>query len=244
MIDFSNVSFNSVLGKVIRLPLYLIPSSTILPILQGKLRGKRWIKGSSINGCWLGTYELDKQVLFTKELKPEMVVYDIGANVGYYTLLASTLVTNEGKVYSFEPFPENVAYLNKHLELNKISNVSVIEKAISNQNGKLKFEIGENNSVGKISDTGTIVVETISIDDFIKQGYPKPDVIKMDIEGAEYVALTGAHHLLKSNKPIIFLATHSPELRTNCLNLLFEYGYRITCIGNKPLDESDEFICR
>lgn len=98
MIKIFKSDFRSPLGKLLRLPLKLIPDKTVLPVLQGKLKGKKWIKGSSINGCWLGTYEFDKQQLFQDYVKPGMVIYDVGANAGFYTLLSSVLTGNSGKV--------------------------------------------------------------------------------------------------------------------------------------------------
>lgn len=243
MINISKTDIRTPLGKILRFPLKLIPDSTVLPILQGSLKGKKWIKGSGINGCWLGTYEIDKQNLFSKYVKPGMIIYDVGANVGFYTLLASILTGSNGKVFSFEPLPENISFLKKHLELNKLSNVNVIEKAASNKVSTVKFNLGENRSSGHISEKGEIKVETISLDELIKQGNPSPDLIKFDIEGAEYEALIGAKELLKNKKPVIFLATHSIELRTKCLKLLTEFGYSIATVDKKPIDESDDFVC-
>ncbi len=144
MINISKSDFRTHFGKLLRFPPKLIPGKTVLPILQGPLKGKKWIKGSSINGCWLGTYELDKQVLFSKYIKSGMTVFDVGANVGYYSLLASVLTGKEGKVFSFEPLPENISYLKKHIALNKLKNVSVVEKAVSNEISKMRFTATDN----------------------------------------------------------------------------------------------------
>ena len=244
MINISKSDFKSPIGKLLRFPLKLIPAKTIIPILQGPLKGKRWIKGSSINGCWLGTYELDKQVLFSKYIKSGMTVYDVGANVGYYSLLASLVIGMEGKVFSFEPLPENISYLKKHIELNNLKNVKVIDRAVNDKFSKLRFTFGDNRSAGHISNEGEIEIETTSLDEFIKEGNPLPDLIKMDIEGAEYDALVGAKELVKTKKPVIFLATHSNELRAKCLKLLTDHGYTISSIDNKPIEESDEFVCK
>ena len=242
MFNLSKTDFRTPFGKLLRFPLKLIPDKTVLLILQGPLKGRRWIKGSSINGCWLGTYELDKQVLFSKYIKSGMTVFDVGANVGYYSLLASLLTGNEGKVFSFEPLPENIAYLKKHIELNKLKNVRVVENAVSNEVSKLRFTATDNRSMSHISNEGEIEIETTNLDEFIKEGNPLPDLIKMDIEGAEFDALAGAKELLKRKKPVIFLATHSAELRAKCLKLLTEHGYSIKPIGSQSLEESDEFV--
>jgi FkbM family methyltransferase len=243
MINISKTDIETPLGKLLRFPLKLIPNKTVLPILQGPLKGKRWIKGSGTNGCWLGTYELDKQVLFSKYIKPGMIVFDVGANVGLYSLLASVLTGVKGKVFSFEPLPTNIFYLNSHIELNGLKNVSVSDKAISDKVSKVRFNFGDNRSSGHISIKGEIEVETTSLDEFIKAGNPLPDLIKMDIEGAEFDALVGAKELLKNKRPVIFLATHSNELRAKCLKLLAECGYSVATIDKKPLDVSDDFVC-
>lgn len=243
MIKIFRTDFRSPLGKLLRLPLKLIPNETVLPILRGKLKGKKWIKGSSINGCWLGTYEFDKQLIFQKYIKPGMVIYDIGANVGFYTLLSSVLTGNSGKVFAFEPVSRNIYYLKQHLKLNEINNTNVIEKAVLNKSAKIKFTLSSDPSMGHISEDGEIEVNTISIDEFVEQGNPPPDLIKMDIEGAEFEALIGAKEILISKKPVIFLATHGDDIKNKCLELLKKLNYTIKIIGNVTWDAADEFIC-
>ncbi|MRS05344.1 FkbM family methyltransferase, partial [bacterium] len=85
--NFSAIPDNSI-GKLLRVILKLIPAGTQVRIIQGRLKGRKWIVGSSVNGCWLGSYELDKQKLIEKTIQPGEVVYDLGANVGFYTLLS------------------------------------------------------------------------------------------------------------------------------------------------------------
>jgi len=79
-----------------------------VPILQGPLRGKKWIVGSQRHAFWLGGYEPHLQRLIAREVKPGEIFYDVGANVGFYSLLASVLV-GPGKVFAFEQLPANVA---------------------------------------------------------------------------------------------------------------------------------------
>ena len=69
--------------------------------MQGKIRGKKWVVGSGNHGYWLGWYEYDKRILFEKTVTKQSIVFDIGAHVGFYTLLASELVGPGGKVYAF-----------------------------------------------------------------------------------------------------------------------------------------------
>ena len=117
--NFSAVPYHSWLGRVLRFPLRLLPPETIVPILQGRLRGKRWIVGSGNHGCWLGSYEYEKRRAFEQTISAGNIVFDVGAHVGFYTLLASTLVGPTGRVVAFEPAPRNLRYLKEHLRLNR-----------------------------------------------------------------------------------------------------------------------------
>ncbi len=123
--NFSAISNETLLGRMLRLPFRLIPTNAQMRILQGHLRGKKWIAGSGNHGYWLGSYEYQKQKIFSEEIRPGDVVYDLGANVGFYSLLASFLVGPKGRVYSFEPLPSNLEFLRNHLALNKVSNCVV-----------------------------------------------------------------------------------------------------------------------
>ena len=129
-------------GKILRLPLKLIPQTMNMPILTGPLRGKKWTVGSGNHSCWLGTYEYDKQKKFCKYINKKNIVFDLGANVGFYSLLASVLVGSEGKVYAFEPLKENIDYLKQHIQQNNINNVNILESAVSDSNGYLMFTNG------------------------------------------------------------------------------------------------------
>ena len=242
--DFSGISKNTILGKILRLPLNLIPESFVMPVLQGKFRGKLWITGSGNHGFWLGSFEYIKRTVLEKTITPDTVVYDVGASVGYYTLLASELVKPDGRVFSFEPLPRNITYLRKHLELNKINNVTVMEKAITDSVSSMKFKVTKNPCEGSVSSDGDLVVDTVSIDFLVGQKeIPPPDFIKMDIEGGEVLALKGAEKVLKQFKPIIFLSTHSKEIHQECCSFLKSIGYNLSPVNNKEsLNSTDEII--
>ena len=134
--DFSTGTLG---GKLLRLPLRLIPASTCLPILRGPSRGRRWIVGSSNHGYWLGSYEYEQRSVFEKYIGVEDVVFDMGAHVGFYTLVASAIVGSRGQVVAFEPLPENLSYLREHLTMNHIDNVTVIDKAVTDHTRFGKF---------------------------------------------------------------------------------------------------------
>jgi len=236
MINISIISNNTLLGKILRLPLKLIPGDCKVFILQGKLIGKKWIKGSGVNGYWLGTYELDKQTLFGKYVKAGDVVFDIGAHVGFYSLLSAQLAGKDGKVFAFEPSPGNFEYLKTHSLINDFSNIEPINAAVSFKDGYSFFSRDKNSSQGHLSGEGDLKVKTVSLDSWvIKERIPLPDVMKIDVEGAEADVLRGAHEILKSRHPVIFLSIHNREAHDSCIRLLNSLKYNF-----KYLKEGDE----
>src|ERR1700744_2136549 len=129
--NLSGISNESLVGRALRSPFRLIPASATMPILQGPLRGRRWIVGSATHGCWLGSYEFETQRAFAGLVRRGDVVYDLGANVGFYSLLGARLAGEEGAVYSFEPLERNLGYLRSHIALNRLKNCVVVETAIA-----------------------------------------------------------------------------------------------------------------
>lgn len=142
VINFSGISRSSLAGRALRLPLRLIPDDTVVRILQGPLRGKRWVAGSSNHGCWLGSYEAAKQKRIFEVVRPGMVCWDVGAHVGFYTLLLAELVGPDGRVFAFEPLPGNLELLRRHVEMNGYRNVRVVPAALGDFDGEGEFEEG------------------------------------------------------------------------------------------------------
>jgi len=211
--------------------------------MQGRLKGKKWIAGSSNHGCWLGSYEYAKRITFEKTVTQGSVVFDIGANVGFYTLLASVLVGARGRVFAFEPFPANVVYLKEHLQLNNIDNVTVVEAAVSDKCGTAFFDEGPSSSMGHISANGRLRVRTVAIDELVaRKELPVPDYIKMDIEGGEGLALSGAKATLAQFHPTIFLATHGSSIHQECCRLLQSLDYELQPIDGVDLQSSSEIL--
>jgi hypothetical protein len=107
------LSSRTLLGKIVRLPLSLIPPEAEVRILRGPLRQKKWIKGAGPNAYWVGTYEVARIRSFAGATSQGAVVYDVGANVGIYSLVASLRVGVSGRVYAFEPLERNLRYLRR-----------------------------------------------------------------------------------------------------------------------------------
>lgn len=245
MINFSSIPQSSLIGKILRGILKFIPKNAVLPILQGKLRGKKWIIGSGVFGYWLGDYEFEEQKFFEKIIKKNDIIFDIGAQAGFYTLLASELVGEKGKVFSFEPFPRNISYLKKNIAINNYRNIEVIEAVVTENTGILKFKKGENNFTGQIDENGELEVKAVSIDDLVNKGILSiPNIIKIDVEGAELLVLKGAAYILKKYKPAIFLSIHifNDKIHKDCCDFLKNAGYSLKSIAGDNIKGVNEIF--
>ena len=244
-VDFSAISQERPFGRFLRLPLRLLPSWLVVPILQGPLRGQRWIVGAATHGCWLGSYELSKQKTMASLVRPGDVVYDLGANVGFYTLLASAGVGPTGQVHAFEPLPENVRFLQRHVQLNRLENVFVHECAVSDSGGLNRFAAAASRCQGRLSPRGELSVRTVKLDDFVfNDGHRLPHLIKIDVEGGEIRALCGARQVLAQGRSLVLLATHGPEAHSECCALLKSLDYRITALEGESPETSSELLAR
>lgn len=223
------VASQPVLGPLLRLPLRLIPKEAVLPILQGPLRGVRWIVGSGNHSCWLGTYEPWIQAEFVRSIHRADVVYDLGANVGLYTLLASRLGAT---VIAVEPHPSHLVYLRRHLRLNRCGDVHVIEGAVLDVEGPTYIE--GTGGEAHLADQGQPISGT-TLDGMIRS-QPVPTFIKCDVEGAELRVLHGATMLLRRHHPRWVLSTHSRSLREACLAILTASGYVVRVVHDKDGD--------
>uniref|UniRef100_A0A7V3N4B4 FkbM family methyltransferase n=1 Tax=candidate division CPR3 bacterium TaxID=2268181 RepID=A0A7V3N4B4_UNCC3 len=238
--QFNWLPLKSQIGRIIKI---CLPSGMIVPIFQGTLRGKKWMIASSNIECALGSYEYEKRKLFENRISKGSVVYDVGAHVGFYTLLASEIVGPEGKVIAFEPVPQNLLFLRRHLQLNGCRNVTIVDAAVCDKEGIACFDRGPNSSMGHISKDGDLIVRLVSLDELVmKNRIDPPDYIKIDVEGAELLVLKGAKKTLTKYKPELFLATHSPELHRNCCMFLRSLGCQIRPIANERMNLSDELF--
>jgi len=240
------ISRKTLLGKILRFPLDLIPPKTVLPILRGRMRGMRWVKGAGAHGYWLGSYEHDKRLAIEDGVKKGSVFYDIGANVGYYSLMAAKLSEPDGQVVAFEPLPRNVAYIHRHVALNKLQQrITVIEAAVSDHCGTAFFDPDISTSKGHVAHEGQLEVRLVCIDELVRAGeIPLPDVMKIDVEGAEAEVLRGALQTLQACHPLLYLDTHQREAHEQTVEILKSLGYTITCRYGKALPESKELIAQ
>jgi FkbM family methyltransferase len=219
----------------------------VVRVRSGINKGLRWVVGSSIHGCWLGHYEIEKQAVIRELVKPGMRVFDVGANAGFYTLAFARLVGEGGHVWAFEPHEANLQNLRRHVALNNFANVTVVPAAVAERAGVARFASGASNSMGHLTEGGICDVQTVSLDEFcVQAGIDCPDLIELDIEGGESLALKGAGHVIAQGKATILLALHGREHEENCLPLLRAGGYVLQYLDGKPAQDvplrSDEIV--
>ncbi|MFA5386120.1 MAG: FkbM family methyltransferase [Candidatus Paceibacterota bacterium] len=193
--------------------------------------------------------------LFKDVVRPGNVVIDLGANIGYFTLLAAKLVGETGKVFSFEPEPSNFYYLQKNIKINDFNNAVAFQKAVSNKNGETSLfvctydsghhTINQSGGIeayrhGRSGRTKKISIETVALDDFFEGKIDRVDILKIDVEGAEAIAIEGMEKILMNNRNIkIFLEFfpllinemgNSPKKLIN--DLINKYQFSIFVIGH------------
>lgn len=151
-------------------------------------------------------HEEETTALFRRIVKQGDVVLDIGANIGYFTILAAKAVGTAGKVFSFEPEPTNFKYLSKNIEVNGFSNAMPFRKAVSEKAGTSElfvcdYDSGHHTinqfdgigaySRGRHSEVHSIPIELVAIDEFLRDKTDRVDVIKMDVEGGRGACAEG-----------------------------------------------------
>jgi FkbM family methyltransferase len=169
-----------------------------------------------------------------------MTVFDIGAHVGFYTLLMARVVGDSGRVFAFEPWPPNLADCLAHLRMNRVANVVVVPAAVGNAGGLASFASGDSSTTGKVVSVDTAVrVASVTLDALVAlEGFPVPDVVKVDVEGAESRVLEGAQMLLRRCDATWFIALHSRAQKKACLHLLADAGYAVSGLNGQPCGPS------
>jgi FkbM family methyltransferase len=232
------------LGRLLRAPLRLVPPTAVIPVLSGPMRGMRWIAGSTPHGAWLGTLERAALGQFVSRLRPGMTVWDIGANVGLYTLPSARAVGARGRVYAFEPMPRNLQFLHRHIALNHLGNVEVCEVAVVDRGSTLLMAEGDSPSEFHADPHGTWEVRAVALDEWLAEsGASPPDLVKIDVEGSDDAVLRGGAQTLAVHRPWIHLAVHGDRQRRECARLLTGWGYRLGSLEyDKSLDASSEWF--
>lgn len=209
--------------------------SEIAFIESGPMAGLRLAIGEHTSHAHIsGTYELDTQMAIARLVRPDFVCYDIGASIGYLSLL---MAHRARQVYAFEPAPHAAAEIERQAAVNGFSNISVIRQPVSDDGRLVTFAITDvaYGSAIAYGDTKwpTIQVETLTLDKFIED-HPAPDFIKIDVEGEEGRVLAGARELLRHKRPIICCEIHNEKAAHEVQQTLSQHSYDITDLSGVP----------
>lgn len=160
--------------------------------------------------------------LFKTRLKPGMSVVDLGANIGFYSVLSRSLVGNDGRIFSFEPFPNNAQLIRQSIKENSYTNMFLIESAVSDYVGNSTLYLSPdacsehsllNLDFDHLNQSNKITVPVTTVDHYFQNNVDdfKVDFIKMDIEGSEGKALNGMKTILEENKKLSIITEFWPN---------------------------------
>lgn len=207
-------------------------------IAAGILEGwQAWLDLRSEKDYWLGTYEPELQQAVRDYVRPGMTIYDVGANIGLVALMFARAAGEKGQVVAIEALPANVKRLEQNSGLNlPHAQVQVVAAAAGSSNAPQTFLVHASTSMGKaVGSAGRdelygqqITVEGVTLDHLaFEAGYPRPDVVKMDIEGGEVMAIPGMTRILNEVRPVMMVEIHGIEAGHAVYDALTAAGYTL-----------------
>jgi FkbM family methyltransferase len=237
-------------------PLVKVLSSRLMHgprvVARGQAAGLRIDPAGAAAGYALGTSEPLIQDVFAEHVPRGGVVWDIGANIGFYSLIASRLV-GDGTVVAFEPLPQNQDAIRRNLALNHVANVELVGIALSDREGEAELEIHASPTWAKLDTSshtsfkrdselsGRVRVEVSTIDAQLARVAP-PDLVKMDIEGAEVAALQGAEQLFREHRPTLICELHGTNRAVTELLRSYDYDVRTIEAPDVPPEQAEWYV--
>ena len=198
-------------------------------VRSGPARGLRLlIEPKTEKFYWSGTHEVAVQQTVWRILRPGMTFWDVGAHIGFFSLLASRRVEDRGLVHAFEPMAQNRARLQAAIERNSVTNVTVHEQAIGATSGEAILHGHESSLMWTLRpERGTLQGLTVSCRrlDKLSESLPPPDLIKIDAEGAEVDVLRGGLKLLSRSKPPLIVEFSNDAFVEEARTLLSFYEF-------------------
>jgi FkbM family methyltransferase len=172
------------------------------------------------------------------EIKPDMIIIDVGANIGYVTFLAASRCGEYGSVISFEPGFDSCNLMKKSLKLNSYKNIEILNKGVAEKTKKGKLFLSPTASVDNqilegIENRNSIDIQIVSIDDFVLERNIVPDFIKIDVQGAEYFVFDGMIKLLQTNESLKLLVEFSPRKQKEKMDMFLDLLNKMKNLGFK-----------
>lgn len=213
-----------------------VPDGTFLRVCGGPLEGFLWEKEEHFTGYVYGDYEPSVTRTMVEHVKPGMVVYDLGAHHGWHSFLAHKC--GASVVVAFEGRPTNIDVIHRIADANAVPLV-VVDRVVARTTGPIDFHMSTAESswgrtIGpypswwdqtQARGETTITVPGVALDDWIETTHIVPDLLKIDIEGAELDALLGGARLFTERRPSLVLSVHGNPMLLGCVKQLQAYGY-------------------
>ena len=207
-------------------------------IASGTLQGRKMkLDLQREKDYWLGSYELDLVRELKQQLGDKQVAYDVGANIGYISLVMAELLDEGGKVFSFEALPANLERLKENVAFGqREGQIEVVPKAVAEESGLARFKVHASGGMGKLASAQgrkehyerEIQVEALSLDAAVYElGLPAPQLLKIDIEGGEGAALQGAERLLAEQRPTLLIELHGQAAAQEVFKVLARHNYQV-----------------
>ena len=192
---------------------------------------------------WLGTYEPALMEAIEHFVRSNLTMYDVGANIGYVSLVLAKAAGPSGQVVAFEPLPANLVRLRANMALNpEGGRVQVVGAAVGARAAEAAFMVHKSGGMGKLQAArgrqaeyeGSIPVEVIVLDEWTKDhGKAAPGLIKIDVEGGEAAVLEGLTGMLRSHRPTILIELHGPEATSAVQAILASADYALHAARNR-----------
>jgi FkbM family methyltransferase len=187
-------------------------------------------------GYVFGENEPEVQKTLAETLREGDVLYDIGANIGFFTLNAARLVGANGCVYAFEPVPQVAETLRANIELNAFDNVVITEAAVHSRTGVADLDLSGGTTAAHVvqgvpSAVDLLRVETQRLDDLVAAGTLRPPtLVKIDVEGAERDVLAGMSQTVRAHRPVVICELHGSQ--DEFLAELADAGYVVSVLDD------------
>jgi FkbM family methyltransferase len=204
-------------------------------------------------GVWTGNYEVEFVSALVNAVQPGDVCYDIGGWRGY---CGGAMAAHHAKrVFIFEPLPENCERIEKLIQLNSQLPIELVRSAVGEAHGTAEFSMLDATSMGKLSNSPfqpevqscqQLTVNVVAIDAWRRENKAElPQVIKIDVEGAEYMVLRGAEKTIKESLPRLFIECHSRQLTEQVSHFVQNLGYTCKTLetGHAPDGHSEPEVC-
>jgi FkbM family methyltransferase len=227
----------------------------------GPAKGLRVARHQASADYLAGTNELPVQQAMVELLRAGDEFVDIGANVGFFSLLAARLVGPAGRVLALEALPENVLALEANVRRNRFDQVMCRQVAVSDEVGEAELIVASHPGGAALAQadrppdpSGRVMVRTVTVDALVDEAAIKsPRLVKVDVEGAEAAVLAGMARTLRRERPIVLVELDGPDAerlaarRTEVLPLLERAGYDVSRLERSYTDVDwcvEHFVAR